>query len=263
MWQKLKPKNANIDTKVILKPNVAIVIERHSKIDIATIEVNNQMISIQLQVGKNTIEDVMLDGGASVNIITKNLTTKLGLPKPKLAPYHLKMVDQNMTRPSGIIQNLKIQIHGIPYVTTFIVLQNSVVDSNYSMLLGRPWLKDAKVTHDQGNNVIIVQGKRIVKTISINKKLGLAKTRRPKVLVCYDLMDGLTNEEEDLIFEIEPKMFSTGTIIILNEIVSLLSVGVIEIKINGESKLKQGILDQGAVEVVASTTKTMEFNVRP
>jgi hypothetical protein len=61
------------------------------------------MAIIQVQVGKNSIKDVMLDGGASVNIITKNLTTKLGLPKPKLAPYHLKMADQRMTAPLGII----------------------------------------------------------------------------------------------------------------------------------------------------------------
>jgi hypothetical protein len=55
-----------------------------------------------------------------------------------------------MTKPLGIIKYLKIHIHGIPYVATFIVLKNNVVDSNYSMLLGRPWLKDAKVTHDWG-----------------------------------------------------------------------------------------------------------------
>jgi hypothetical protein len=39
-----------------------------------------------------------------------------------------------MTRPLGIIKNLKIQIHGIPYVATFIVLQNNVVDSRYSIV---------------------------------------------------------------------------------------------------------------------------------
>jgi hypothetical protein len=72
------------------------------------------------------------------------------------------MANQNMTKPLRIIRNIKIQIHGIPYVATFIVLQNNVVDSNYSMLLGRPWLKDAKVTHDWGNKVIIVQGNGIV-----------------------------------------------------------------------------------------------------
>jgi hypothetical protein len=53
-----------------------------------------------------------------------------------------------MTRPLGIIINLNIQIDGIPYVTTFIVLKNNVLDSIYSMSLGKPWLKDAKVTHD-------------------------------------------------------------------------------------------------------------------
>jgi hypothetical protein len=46
-------------------------------------------------------------------------------------------------------------VHGIHFVNTFIVLQNNVVNSNYSMLLGRPWLKDAKVAHDWGNNVVI------------------------------------------------------------------------------------------------------------
>jgi hypothetical protein len=106
------------------------------------------MAITQVQVGKITIEDVMLDGGANVNIIIENLKTKLSLPKPRLIPYHLKMAYYNMTKPLGIIRNLKIHIHGIPYVVTFTVLQNSVVDSNYSILLGRPWLKDAKVTHD-------------------------------------------------------------------------------------------------------------------
>jgi hypothetical protein len=90
----------------------------------------------------------LLDGGASVNIITKNFIIKLGLPKPRLAPYHLRMANQSMTKPLGIIRNLKIHIHGIPYIATFIVLKNSVIDSSYSMLLGRHWLRDAKVTHD-------------------------------------------------------------------------------------------------------------------
>jgi hypothetical protein len=80
------------------------------------------MTIIQIQVGKNTIKDVLLDGGTSVNIITKNLITKLGLPKPRPAPYHLRMAYQSMTKPLRIIIFLKIHIHGIQYVVTFIVL---------------------------------------------------------------------------------------------------------------------------------------------
>jgi hypothetical protein len=58
------------------------------------------------------------------------------------------MADQTTTKLIGLIIDLKIYVHGIPYITTFIVLQNSVADSSYSMLLGRPWLRDVKVAHD-------------------------------------------------------------------------------------------------------------------
>jgi hypothetical protein len=51
------------------------VIETCSKVDIVAIKVDNQMAVIQVQVGKNIVEDVMLDGRISVNIVTKNLKT--------------------------------------------------------------------------------------------------------------------------------------------------------------------------------------------
>jgi hypothetical protein len=70
MWQKLKPEKPNITTKHISKPNIAIMVETHAKLNTSTIEVNNQMAIIQIQVRKNIVEDVLRDGGASVNIIT-------------------------------------------------------------------------------------------------------------------------------------------------------------------------------------------------
>ncbi len=89
-----------------------------------------------------------MDGGFEVNIITKKMGLRLGLPKPKLAPYNLRMVDQITIKLVGLIIDLKMYVHGIPYITTFIVLQNSLVDFSYSMLLGRPWLRDVNVAHD-------------------------------------------------------------------------------------------------------------------
>ncbi len=46
MWQKLKPEKPNITTKVISEPSVATMVETHSKVNIATLEVNNQMAII-------------------------------------------------------------------------------------------------------------------------------------------------------------------------------------------------------------------------
>jgi hypothetical protein len=47
------------------------VVETHFKLNAAIIKVDNQMIVIQIQVGKNIVEVVLLDGGANVDIITK------------------------------------------------------------------------------------------------------------------------------------------------------------------------------------------------
>jgi hypothetical protein len=68
----------------------------------------------------------------------------LGLPKPKPTPYNLRMANQTTTKLMGLIKDLKIYVHGILDITMITILQNSVVDSSYSMLLGRPWLRDAK-----------------------------------------------------------------------------------------------------------------------
>jgi len=57
------------------------MVETYSKVDIVAIKVNNQMAVIQVQVEKNIVEDVLLNGGANVNIIIENLKTKLSLPK--------------------------------------------------------------------------------------------------------------------------------------------------------------------------------------
>ncbi len=86
----------------------------------------------------------MLDGGFRINIIAEQLKLRFGLPKPKPALYNLKMANQTTTKLVGLIHDLKIHVHTIPYITTIIVLQNSVIDISYSILLRRPWLRGAK-----------------------------------------------------------------------------------------------------------------------
>jgi hypothetical protein len=52
------------------------------------------------------------------------------------------------------------------------------------MLLGKPWLKDTKVSHDWGTNFIIIESNGIVITIVVIDKLNKT-TRKPKLLLCY------------------------------------------------------------------------------
>jgi hypothetical protein len=88
------------------------------------------------------------------------------------------------------------------------------------MLLGRPWLTDAKVAHYWGNNIVTIQGNGTVRTIIVTKHLG-GEVRRPEMLLCYNYQNGITNEKEDRIFAIEPKLISIGIISLLETIQSM------------------------------------------
>jgi hypothetical protein len=121
------------------------------------------------------------------------------------------MANQIITKPLGFIRDLKIFVHDIPYTITFIVIDNIVINFNYSMLVGCPWLKDAKVSHDWGTNTNIISGTTMIKTIPIARKLG-AQTKRPKALVCYDFDSKILDEKEDIMFATKLVLFSIGTI---------------------------------------------------
>jgi hypothetical protein len=147
--------------------------------------IDHQMAMIQVQVSKNFIDDVLIDVRFGVNIIIKNLRVQLGLSKFNPTPYNLHMANQTIAKPFGLIRDLKIFVHGIPYTVTFFVINNNVLDSSCSMLLRCPWLKDANVSHDWGTNNVTIQITCTIRTIHIIRKLGV-QIKRPKNLVCYD-----------------------------------------------------------------------------
>jgi hypothetical protein len=52
-------------------------------------------------------------------------------------PYNLCIADQTIAKPFGLIKDLKLFIHGIPYIVTFIIIIIIIiVDFSYSVLLG-------------------------------------------------------------------------------------------------------------------------------
>ncbi len=60
---------------------------------VASIAINLQMAVIQVQVGKNFIEYVLLKGGSKINIIMEKLRVQLGVLKLNPSPYNLHMAN--------------------------------------------------------------------------------------------------------------------------------------------------------------------------
>jgi len=106
------------------------------------------VLVVQVRVGKFGVSNVLLDGRCNVNIILKSLGKKIGLRKPQLALFVVRMVDQKNVQSLGLIRNLKINLGS--YVSKILVttlnMENGI--EAYSMLLGRPWLKQTKTRHN-------------------------------------------------------------------------------------------------------------------
>jgi hypothetical protein len=153
LWQKLKLEKTLNLSRTTTKKQVGSLVPKVRTTIIAT---DNHMEVIQVHIRKNAIEDVLLDGGYGINIIIEQLRLRLGLPKPKLVPCNLRMSNQTTTKLVGLIRDLKIYVHSIPYITMFTIFQNNVVDSSYSILLGRPWLRNVKLAHEWGSNIVTI-----------------------------------------------------------------------------------------------------------
>jgi hypothetical protein len=88
-------------------------------------------------------------------------------------------------------------------------MKNNVLDANYSILLDRPWLRDVKVSHEWGTNLITNEDKGIIISIVVTKRLD--GTIKHEVLSCHDFVNGIINKE-DVFFVVELNPFSIGTI---------------------------------------------------
>jgi hypothetical protein len=121
------------------------------------------------------------------------------------------MTNQTITKPIGLIKNLKIYSHGILHIVTFIVIQNNVLNVSSSMLLSSPWLRDPKVSHNWGTNLITIKGNGSVRTIIVTKRLDDC-TKHLEVLFCYNFVNGVIGEGEDILLATKLDLFTIGMV---------------------------------------------------
>ena len=79
----------------------------------------------------------MLGGGSKVNVVTEDTALSLGLNWEPIA-FNVRMDDNTIVVPKGIIKKVKIQIDGLDFLLCLVVLTMKFIDGSYQMLLGRP-----------------------------------------------------------------------------------------------------------------------------
>ncbi len=61
------------------------------------------MVIIEVHVGKNVVDDVLLNESLKVNTITDGLRQKLELPPPQPTPFNLRMTNFSYNKPLRIL----------------------------------------------------------------------------------------------------------------------------------------------------------------
>ena len=118
------------------------------------------------------VSDVVIDGGAGVNIMSEQTRRNLGITNVKDAPFRVRMADQRIVQPLGMIENIPVKAGGFKFSASFLLLD---VGDSYGMLLGRPWLRVANALHDWQLNTVTLRsrGKSAVLQTNSNTKLEM------------------------------------------------------------------------------------------
>ncbi|MCO5572275.1 hypothetical protein L7F22_026028 [Adiantum nelumboides] len=127
-------------------------------------DVDYKVLVVGVSIGKVFVPGVFLDGGSGVNIIPETTCKRLTLLDWDPAPFQVKMADQRRVQPLGILRNLLISVGGLQFVANFVVLRLEESTCSYPLMLGRPWLRAARVKQLWGADAIVIKrGKKKVK----------------------------------------------------------------------------------------------------
>ena len=121
------------------------------EVNATTLDPNAAVIHVQL--GGQTLTNVLVDGGSGVNVMSNHVRQALGLPQPRSARFILRMANDAPVTPLGILTMVDITIHGVSTPATFVIIEMPH-NSSFPVILGRPWLRDMQAIHDWTRNQI-------------------------------------------------------------------------------------------------------------
>ncbi|GJW57260.1 reverse transcriptase domain-containing protein [Tanacetum coccineum] len=105
----------------------------------------------------------LADLGASINLMPLSIWKKLGLPDLTSTRMVLELADRTISKPLGIAENVFVKVGKFYFPVDFVIL-DFVADPRVPLILGRPFLRTARVLIDvYGEELVIRDGmERIV-----------------------------------------------------------------------------------------------------
>ncbi|GJZ06407.1 reverse transcriptase domain-containing protein, partial [Tanacetum coccineum] len=100
----------------------------------------------------------LADLGASINLMPLSIWKKLGLPDLTSTRMVLELADRTISKPLGIAENVFVKVGKFYFPVDFVIL-DFVADPRVPLILGRPFLRTARVLIDvHGEELVIRDG---------------------------------------------------------------------------------------------------------
>ena len=161
----------------------------------------------KMMIDTQEVQGVILDGGSGVNVITEDLANKLGLRWEPIS-FNIRMADNRTIVPKGLIRHAKVKKEGMDYLVNLVVItMQTPTQDSYKVLLGRPWLRDAKVKHDWNRDKISLNKgkKKVYIEFGQNKTTRIARLT-PLHAKTYNMAEGLEEDEEEYLLQQNPNL---------------------------------------------------------
>ena len=113
-----------------------------------TISLNSGAPMMDVVIDGIVLRGVQLDGGSSVNLMNLDTMISLQLIDLQDTKLILRMANQSRVKPMEILSSVKTTKAGNSYWIDYIIFQPNSPHASYPILLGRPWLKEAKAKQD-------------------------------------------------------------------------------------------------------------------
>jgi hypothetical protein len=112
--------------------------------------------TISCFIGEHKIKKVLLDLGASVNLLPYSVFQSLNLGELKPTSVTLLLADRSLKVPRGIVEDVLVQVDKFIYLVDFIVLDTQHVEecNSIPVILGRPFLATSNALINYRNGLI-------------------------------------------------------------------------------------------------------------
>ncbi|XP_070047082.1 uncharacterized protein [Nicotiana tomentosiformis] len=105
------------------------------------------VFTIPCTVGSDEFAKALCDFGASINLMPYSVFKTLGIGQPRPTSMRLKLADQTIKRPLGVIEDVLVHVDKFILPADFVIL-DCEVDYEVLIILGIPFLATGKALYD-------------------------------------------------------------------------------------------------------------------